>query len=435
MSKHPLISIPLDIPDVRVLQTELTKAGELILTVESTLTTTTCRRCGRTISEPHGTDEPRLLRHLPILGRVVYVRIRPKRFRCPFCDDHPTTTQVLDWYDPKALHTKAYERHLIVQLVNSTLTDVQAKEDVTYDALLAILDRWIANSVDWKTLPPLATLGIDEIALLKGHRDFVAVISALSEEGELHLLAVLPDRLKTTVIAWLKSIPAPIRERIRTVCTDIWDGYITAVEEVLPSSTIVLDRFHVARHYRDGVDALRKQEIKRLKKELPKEAQEDLKQTLWPFRKREADLEQSEQERLAGLLAYSPALRQAYRLREELTAIFDTARSKADGLRRLRYWRQRVERSGLRCFDGFLKLLEKWQELIANYFISRQTSSFVEGLNTKLKVLKRRCYGLRNVVRLFQRLTLDLEGYRRFSPWRTTPSISSGVSSGSHGNS
>jgi transposase len=242
MPKHPLISIPLDIPDVRVLQTEITKAGELILTVESTLTTTTCRRCGRTITERHGTDEPRLLRHLPILGRVVYLRRRPKRFRCPFCSDHPTTTQTLDWYDPKALHTLAYQRHLIVQLIGSTLTDVEAKEDVTYDALLAILDRSLAESVDWHALPPFATMGMDEIALLKGHRDFVAVISALSEDRELHVLAVLPDRLKASVVAWLKTIPAAVRERIRTVCTDIWEGYITAVQEVLPSSTIVIDR-------------------------------------------------------------------------------------------------------------------------------------------------------------------------------------------------
>jgi hypothetical protein len=71
MPKHPLISIPLDIPDVRVLETELTKEGELILTIESTLTSTRCRRCGRTITERYGVDEPRLLRHLPILGRVV----------------------------------------------------------------------------------------------------------------------------------------------------------------------------------------------------------------------------------------------------------------------------------------------------------------------------------------------------------------------------
>src|SRR5215208_7241654 len=89
-------------------------------------------------------DEARLLRHLPILGHPVYLRIRPKRFRCPFCDDHPTTTQTLDWYDPKALHTKAYERHLIVLLINSTLSDVSEKEDVSYAALLGVLDHWIA---------------------------------------------------------------------------------------------------------------------------------------------------------------------------------------------------------------------------------------------------------------------------------------------------
>jgi transposase len=418
MPKHPLISIPLDISDVRVLQTELTKAGELILTVESTLSSTTCRRCGRTITERHGVDEPRLLRHLPILGRVVYLRIRPKRFRCPWCDDHPTTTQTLDWYDPKALHTKAYERHLIVQLIGSTFTDVEAKEDVTADALVGILDRWIASSVEWDSLEPFVTLGIDEIALLKGHGDFVAVISALTEAGDLHVLAVLPDRLKATVVAWLQTIPAAHRERITTVCTDIWEGYITAVQEVLPDATIVIDRFHVARQYRNAVDELRKQEVRRLQKELPKAGLDDLKRTLWPFRKREAALDAEEQARLDGLFAHSPMLEQAYRLREQLTTIFDTARSKKDGLRRIGLWRRRVEKSGLRCFDAFLKLLDSWLDLIANYFINHQTSSFVEGLNNKLKVLKRRCYGLRNVVRLFQRLTLDLEGYRRFSPWR-----------------
>jgi transposase len=429
MPKHSLISLPLDIPDLRVLQTELTKESELIIPVESTLMSTICRRCGRTISEPHGVDEPRLLRHLPSFGRTVYLRIRPKRFRCPFCDDHPTTTQRLDWYEPNALHTKAYERHLILQLVNSTLSDVESKEDVTYDALLGILDRWVATSVDWDTLEPFATLGIDEIALLKGHRDFVAVISGKTDQGHLHLLTVLPDRLKATVVAWLETIPAAIRARITTVCTDMWEGYSTAVEEMLPEAQIVIDRFHVACHYHDAVDDLRKQEVRRLKHELPAAAATELKHTLWPFRKRSAALDPTERARLDRLLAYSPALRQAYTLREQLTSIFDTARSKTDGLRRIRLWRRRVEKSGLTCFDGFLKLLDTWLDRIANYFINHQTSSFVEGLNNKLKVLKRRCYGLRNVTHLFQRLTLDLEGYRRFSPWRVT--TSSGVSGNS----
>jgi transposase len=429
MDKQPFISIPLDIALVRVLQTEINAQDELILTVESTLSSTSCRRCGRTISEPHGLDEPRLLRHLPSFGRVVYLRIRPKRFRCPFCDDHPTTTQTLDWYDPTALHTTAYERHLILLLINSTFSDVQAKEDVTTDAMLGILNRTIATSIDWEHVEPFTTIGIDEIALLKGHRDFVAVISAQTDQGHVCLLTVLPDRLKATVVAWLKTIPDHIRARITTVCTDLWEGYSAAVEEVLPDATIVIDRFHVARQYRNAVDTLRIAQVRRLKKELPKEAQERLKHTLWPFRKREADLDEQEQERLDGLLADSPLLAQAYQLREELTDIFDTARSKADGLRRMRFWRQRVEKSGLECFESFLSLLERWQERIANYFINHQTSGFVEGLNNKLKVLKRRCYGLRNVTRLFQRLTLDLEGYRRFSPWRNP------TSSAAHGNS
>jgi hypothetical protein len=64
----------------------------------------------------------------------------------------------------------------------------------------------------------------------------------------------------------------------------------------------------------------------------------------------------------------------------------------------------------LTCFDTFLKLLDTWPDVVVNDFIERQTSSFMEGR-------KRRCNGLRNVGRLFQRLTWDLEGYRRFSPW------------------
>jgi len=182
------------------------------------------------------------------------------------------------------------------------------------------------------------------------------------------VLAVLPDRLKTSVLTWLVSMPDAIRARITTVCTDIWEGYITAVEQALPNATIVLDRFHIIRHARDGVDTLRKQEVRRLKKELPTEAADELKHTLWPFRKRSDALDTAEQERLETLLTASPALRQAYGLREQLTSIFDTARSKADRLRRLRLWRRRVEKSELCCFDPFLKLLSSRLDLIANYF-------------------------------------------------------------------
>jgi transposase len=418
MADQPTIAIPLDIPDVRVLRTELTKEQDLIIEVDSTLTTAVCRRCGRTITEFHGYDQPIQLRHLPILGSVVYICIRPKRFRCPSCEEHPTTTQRLSWYTPKALHTTAYAHHLLMQLVHSTIEDVCQKEDTSDDVVLGTIERWMTPDIAWEALPPFTVLGMDEIALKKGYRDYVVIVTARLSTGRLMVLAVLPDRTKATLVTWLATIPARLRGQIQTVCTDMWDAFVTAVCEVLPHATIVIDRFHVAQHYRDGADTLRKQEWKRLRAELPHETMDQLKHTMWPFRKPPSDLNPDEQDRLARLFEHAPQLKQAYDLREQLTTIFDTARSKAEGLRRIHRWRRVVEASGLTCFAPFLKLLDTWLDLIANYFRQRQTSGFVEGLNNKLKVLKRRCFGIYNLRHLFQRITLDLDGYRRFSPWQ-----------------
>jgi transposase len=111
-----MIQFPLDLPDVEVLKTELTAAGHLVITVESTLEGTRCRRCGQEIRELHGYDRALRLRHLPILERRVYIEIRPKRYRCPYCSDHPTTTQRCTWYEPNSPHTRAFEQHALRSL-------------------------------------------------------------------------------------------------------------------------------------------------------------------------------------------------------------------------------------------------------------------------------------------------------------------------------
>lgn len=303
-------------------------------------------------------------------------------------------------------------------MINSTIADVCLKEDLTEEALEAIADRWIEREVDWQRVSHFTLMGIDQIALRKGHGDFVVVVTARLASGAIEPLALLADRKKDTVTAWLKRIPHVRQQQIKTVCTDMWEGYVAAVREVLSQCAIVIDRFHGARHYSDGADALRKQELARLRKELPPDDAKMLKQTLWPFRKRPEALTKEERERLDVLFEHSPCLKQAHAFREQLTTIFETARSKAESIRRRDAWRRRVEKSGLRCYEPFLKRLDTWLDLIANYFRQHHTSGFVEGLNNKLKLLKRRCYGIYNLGHLFQRITLDLLGYQRFSPWQ-----------------
>ncbi len=409
------ITVPLNIPNVRVLQTHITEQGEIILTVESTLPRARCRQCGQEIRKFHGHDEWVTVRHLPILGRPVYLRYRPKRYRCEACENKPTTTQRLAWHEPNSPHTTAYDTHLLLELVNATLEDVSLKAGVPYDRVLGVLERRIATQADWAAYAELGVLGLDEIALKKGHRDFVVIVSARLTDERVVILGVLPNREKATVKQFLSQIPASLRETIHTLCTDMYEGYIQAAREALPQVRIVIDRFHVAQKYRDAADTVRKQELKRLKQELPKAEYQQLQGSLWAFRKNQADLQPGEQERLARLFAYAPVLEMAYTLREELTTIFEQAPALVEAQEQIRAWQARVRQSALNCFDDFLNTLDRWWHEITGYFVNRETSGFVEGLNNKLKVLKRRCYGLFNLDHLFQRIFLDLEGYRLFA--------------------
>lgn len=419
MSKKPEIRFPLDLPKVEVVKTEMNKAGDYVITVQSTLTTTQCRECGREIEQFHGYGRWIKLRHLPILDHKVWIRYRPKRYRCPYCEDHPTTTHQPEWYERNSPHTRDYDEYLMRCLINSTIEDVSRKEDVGYDAVEGALERHIVQGVDWQDVDYIGTIGIDEIALRKGKRNFVLIITA-RHAGRIRILGVLPDRKKSSASQFLESIPHRLHPTIDTVCSDMWEGYINAAREFAQAHddveiAIVIDRFHVAKAYRDGVDKLRKKEVKRLKQELSSEQYDEIKGVMWATRKNNADLNDEQRQQLRRFFDYAPDFKLAYSLREELTAIFEMELTRDQALVCLDRWQSKVQHSGLTCFNSFLITLNNWLEEIANYFVNRLSSGFVEGLNNKIKTIKRRCYGMTNITHLFQRIYLDLEGFRLFA--------------------
>jgi len=419
LKSRNLITVPLDIPNITVLSVHQNERCDVVITVASTLVGTLCQHCGQLLTKLHSCDRWLELRHLPILGQRTYIRLQPQRYECPGCAGK-TTTQTLAWYESKSPHTYAYDDYLMLQLINSTVEDVSHKEDVGYDAVEGALARRIQGQVTWAEFSELGTLGLDEIALTKGHANFVAIITTQQADGHVALLAVLPDRKKETVRQFLDTIPPHLRATLHTVCTDMWDGYVNAVKEFAAAHAdvtlvVVIDRFHVAKHYRDGVDQLRKREGRRLKQELSETEYAEFKGVMWILRKNNQDLTPDERNQLRRLFAIAPTLKAAYTLREELTAIFELAVTKEQAKTRLQKWCTKVRRSALTCFDSFLKTLTNWLDEIGNYFTGRRSSGFVEGLNNKIKTLKRRCYGISRVTTLFQRLYLDLEGYRRFA--------------------
>lgn len=216
------------------------------------------------------------------------------------------------------------------------------------------------------------------------------------------------------------TIPKRLHSTIHTFCSDMWHGYLGAIADFIAAhpdikAKIVVDRFHVAQNYRDDFDALRKKEMRRLRQELPEATYKDIAHGMhWVLRHNHHNLNDDDKVRLRALFQHTPALHQAYTLREELTAIFNMKLSLAAGRRRLEKWAAKVERSTLTCFEKFLKTLRNHMDEIANYFDKRASSGFVEGFNNKLKTITRRSYGLKRVDSLFCRLWLDLNGYRQF---------------------
>jgi transposase len=222
------------------------------------------------------------------------------------------------------------------------------------------------------------------------------------------------------VKAFLDQIPLSLRKTITNFTTDMWDGYLQAATEFVEeqkdvAAEIVVDRFHVACNYRNGFDALRKQEFKPLKKELDKETYDQVcKGMLWIIRTNHSSLKPEDRLRLRNLFKLTPQLHQAYTFREELTAIYNCPYSRQQAEQAIKTWCDKVLKSNVRCYDGFIKTLQRYWSYILNYFTARVSSGFVEGLNNKLKTIKRRCYGITKVSTLFQRIWLDLQGRQRF---------------------
>jgi len=383
--------------------------------VKSTRENVPCRECGKP-TRGHGLGRPLRLRHLPLLGKETHIEITPRRGRCEHCSGGPTTTEKLDWYERNGKMTKPFEQHLLFELVNSTVADVSRKENVDYHSVNYLIERYIETKIDFSNIKSLGVLGLDEISLKKGYRDFVTLISHRIED-KVQILSVIEGREKAKIITFLRKIPKRLRHTIHAICCDLYDGYMSACKTVFKNKVpIVADRFHVRKLYRKSIINLRKSELKRLREELTNKEYGQLKTAIAILRKQKDYFTEVEKPIVDKLFKLSPKLKLAYNFSRELSGIFDSHITPEEAKEKMAVWIEAVMNSELSCFNKFIKTLTKYQKQITNYFINRNSSGFVEGFNNKVKVLKRRCYGLSSATKLFQRLIVDTLGMNRFAP-------------------
>lgn len=404
-------TLPLDINSLEITKQSIDNKGNIIFDVVSKNDHSTCHKCGKPATKRSGTAPVRLIRHVSILDTPVYLRITPIRYSCESCDDHPTTTEQYDWCDRNSSTTRKLDEYIMRCLINSTIADVERKENIGERVIENILNRQVEKEVNWDKYKELNTIGIDEISIRKGHASYVTVVSAkVTENSKPIVIGVLPDRDKVTVQTFLKSIPESLKQSVKQVCTDMYDGFVYAAIEVFGAQRLVIDRYHVAKLYRKPLDKLRISEMARLKVELEAEEYAKLEGMMWILRKSHECLSEANKASLELLYKHSPKLKEAHTYALKLTHIFNTHTNRKLALAKIDRWISSVEKSNLKIFNGFITTLTKYKPYIGNYFKARKNSGFVEGLNNKIKALKRRCYGLFNTESLFQRLFLDLQG-------------------------
>ena len=135
-----------------------------------------------------------------------------------------------------------------------------------------------------------------------------------------------------------------------------------------------------------------------------------LKGCRWVLVKNQADLTADEAAQLAAIYTAVPALGQAHAWKEEFRTIFETVTERATASARLQEWSAAVEQTGVASLGKFVGTLRNWWEAILNYFPHRLTSGFVEGLNNKLKLIKRRGFGFRNFDHFRLRVLVECDG-------------------------
>jgi transposase len=368
----------------------------IILQVKSINKESVCPRC-ETKSHRLHQNHRYIVKDLPFGEQQVYLEINRRQFKCEKC--RKPFSEKFDFIGTRRTYTQRLAHQIIQEVLENDIHSVASKGLVTTEEIERMLKDASSELIETKP-SELKRLGIDEIALIKGQGKYCAVLVDLDKSK---LLAILPSRKQEDIKKVLMEWGTEVLEEIREVSIDLWQGYRSLVKEIMPNAQVVADRFHVMVQINKELDAERKREkrrvenlIKKTKNQKAKEKHEKvlegLNKSKYVLLKNEENLTVEQKIKLTEVKKVSPSLKIMYELKEKIRRIFDTTKDWLKGLYKLNIWLLRARK----YFPSSHNTILRWMDEIIAYFDNRTTSGVVEGINNKLKLIKRSAYGFRN---------------------------------------
>lgn len=391
-----LLTELLNLEGIKVISHRQHERIGIILQLEPIRKESVCPRCRAKSHRVHQ-NHRYIVKDLPWGEKPVFLEINRRQFKCEKCQK--PFSEDLDFIRKRRTYTKRLASQIIQEVIENDIHSVAKKRVVTTEEIERMLKDAASELLESKPTE-LKRLGIDEIALIKGKGNYCAVLVDLDKSK---LIGILAGRTQAEISQVMRGWGTEVLESIEEVSIDLWKGYKNVVIELMPNAQVVADRFHVMAQINKELDSQRKKE-KRKVEDLIKTAKtseekakheqvlEGLKKSKYVLLKNEKDLSEEQESKLVQVKEVSPELKIMHELKEEIREIFEQSDNWLTGLLKLGIWLA----SAKKYFPDSQNTIIRWLDEIIAFFDNRTTSGVVEGINNKLKLIKRSAYGFRN---------------------------------------
>lgn len=326
---------------------------------------------------------------MPAGGYHVTLVVPLRRLHCPRCG---VRTERLDWLAMQPGYTTRFARQIGRRCRSSTIADVAKEYRLDWHAVKELDKQYMAEQLAAAGEPSPTVIGIDEIAIASRHR-YRIVVSDLILRRPIWFGGT--DRSEASLDGFYAWLGPEKSGQIRVAVMDMWKAFRKSTHKPghAPQATIIYDKFHILRHLGEAMDRVRKQEYHRL----TGDDRRYIKGQKFVLLSNWNNLSRDRRNGLEELFAVNTRLNKAYLLKESFGQLW---RYRRPGWARRFFnaWRDSLRWQRLPSFEKFARLVESHWDGIEAYCHpeNKVALGFVEALNNRIGVLKRRAYGYKD---------------------------------------
>ncbi len=350
-----------------------------------------CASCGGKV-HGHGRLPRRRVSHLWIGVEAVHLNWLPKRGVCQQCGKTVATRPV--GLEPWQRQTPRAQQIALIALRRQSFRAVAQDLGASPASLRRLVDRTVPlEDRSWWQIPGDLVLSVDEHSF----RGTDLMITIALRSPLKRLLTILPDDRMASLTSWLKELPEEVRGRIRVVTTDLKESYRKVFAKHCPTAVVVPDPFHLVREMTRILDDVRRLEQAEIRRPIPR----------WPLVKGAEKLSLPQHGQLGAICRDYPALAALYALKEDFRTLLQEP-DPAQAARLLARWLLNADSCDHVEGHMLANLIRKWREGLLHHWHTarRWTNGYIEGLHTKIKLLKRTSYGFTNRDRYRKKMLL-----------------------------